>query len=211
MLVIDCSIMGGGATVWQGAAFECAGSNIITLRHTDFRGLQKSCNNGVIVAKAIGIVNNTFISQLNIMVSPEMNNTTVECRYDRNLTTIVIKSINIIVLSNMSLNPFPVNAQLSNVSLGELTFNWNPNIDYCSFFQFFIESGRACGDCPQVTYNNFVTCQNVTINKTCSFTVGTKTSDDLWEDQSLTINVLLRGKIRINCKDYTIIFVHIIH
>lgn len=103
VLTIQCAIMGGGATVWQGTAFQCDGNNrdIIVLRHTQFRRSYKPggiCNNGAIVAQAIGVVNDSYISQLNVTVSPELNNTTVECWHDYNLTTTVIKSINITVL-----------------------------------------------------------------------------------------------------------------
>ena len=103
VLTTECAIMGGGATVWQGTAFQCDGNNynIIVLRHTQFRRSYRpvgTCNNGAIIAQAIGVVNNSYISQLNVTVSPELNNTTVECWHDYNLTSTVIKSINITVL-----------------------------------------------------------------------------------------------------------------
>ena len=94
--------MGGGATVWLGTAFQCDGNThgFIALRHTQFGRSHKpegTCNNGAIIARAIGVVNDSYISQLNVTVSTELNNTTVECCHDYNLTTTVIKSINIIV------------------------------------------------------------------------------------------------------------------
>ena len=103
LLTIECAIMGSGTTVWQGTAFQCDGNNFnfIALRHSQFRGSDKpelSCNNGAIIAQAIGVVNDSYISQLNVTVSSELDNTTVECWHDYNLTTTVIKSNNIIVL-----------------------------------------------------------------------------------------------------------------
>ena len=104
VLTIECAIMGGGATVWQGTALQCDNINrdIIDLRHSQFRGSEKpegTCNNGAIIARAIGVVNDSYISVLNVTVSSELNNTTVECAYDYNLTTTVIKSVQIIVLA----------------------------------------------------------------------------------------------------------------
>ena len=101
VLTTECVITGGGATVWQGTAFQCAGSKIF-LRHSLFGesyNLIKSCNDGAIVARALGIVNGSHISQLNVTVSPELNNTTVECWHSNHLTTTVIKQIQIIVLA----------------------------------------------------------------------------------------------------------------
>ena len=102
VLTIECAIMGGGTTVWQGTAFQCDHNNggFIALRHSQFRGLHKpigTCNNGAIIAQAIGVVNSSYISQVNVTVSPELNNTTVECTHDYNLTVTVVKSTNILL------------------------------------------------------------------------------------------------------------------
>ena len=105
VLTTKCTIMGDGATVWQGTAFQCSSSsNIILLLHSRFTGSHyptASCNNGAIVARRLGIVNNSYISQLNVTVSPELNNTTVECWYDNYMYTaeIFIRSIQITVLA----------------------------------------------------------------------------------------------------------------
>jgi hypothetical protein len=92
--------MGGIATVWQGTAFQCANVNDeIILRHSQFGepyNLIGICNNGAIVAQALGVVNNSYISQLNVTASLELNNTTVECQrwhYSLNFTVTVIKSV----------------------------------------------------------------------------------------------------------------------
>jgi hypothetical protein len=95
--------MGGIATVWQGTAFQCANAGDgIVLRHSAFGGsynLIGTCNNGAIVAQAIGVVsNNSYISQLNVTASIELNNTTVEC-LQISWNTTVIKSVQIIVLA----------------------------------------------------------------------------------------------------------------
>ena len=65
-----------------------------------------TCNNGAIAAQeTLGVVNNSYISQLNIhvhvgfIVSPELNNKTVECVHSYNFTEVVVRSIQIIVLA----------------------------------------------------------------------------------------------------------------
>ena len=89
----QCSVVGGGTTVWQGTAFQCSGLNsFILLRHSKFNASEKAygeCNNGAIVARAIGVLDNYYTSQLNVTLSPEMNNRTVECVYDNGTETIV--------------------------------------------------------------------------------------------------------------------------
>ncbi len=102
VLTIDCVTMGHGVTVWLGTAFQCANvGDDISLRHSTFGEPYKpkwTCNNGAIVAQAIGVVNDSYISQLNVTASLELNNTTVEClHYSLNIT--VIKSVQIIVLA----------------------------------------------------------------------------------------------------------------
>ena len=105
VLTTECAIMGSGATVWEGTAFQCDGNNIgaISLRHSQFVESNKpegSCNNGAIVAQALGIVNGSYVSQLNVTVSLEMNNTIVECAHSYNLTETLVRSIQIIVLTS---------------------------------------------------------------------------------------------------------------
>ena len=95
------TIMGDGAIVWQGTAFQCDYDEIV-LRHSQFGRSHNSiqtCNNGAIAAQALGIFNDSYISQLSVTVSPVLSNTTVECWHDYNLTDTVIKRIQIIVLA----------------------------------------------------------------------------------------------------------------
>ena len=103
VLTTKCTNIGGGATVWLGTAFQCdSNCNEIILWHSQFNGSYNniaSCNNGAIVARALGVVNNSYSSQLNVTVSPELNNTTVECVHSYNLTEVVVRSIQIIVLA----------------------------------------------------------------------------------------------------------------
>ena len=103
VLTTECAIMGGGGTVWLGTAIQCVSrSNEIILRYSEFGGSYNSirtCNNGAIAARALGVVNNSYVSQLSVTVSLELNDTTVECRHSYNLTETVIKQIQIVVLA----------------------------------------------------------------------------------------------------------------
>ena len=85
IIVFDCSVSGGVATVWKGSIFNCrAGGNQIVLRHhNNFEhGVSGTCNDGDIVAYSSEVTNNSYNSQLNVTVTPEMHNGTVECIQD---------------------------------------------------------------------------------------------------------------------------------
>ena len=81
ILVCVCSVNGGGATIWKGSIINCPGNgNEIVLSHSAFdNGVTKTCNDRNIVAYDIGVTNNIYSSQLNVTVSREMHNETVEC------------------------------------------------------------------------------------------------------------------------------------
>ena len=105
-LTFECSVQGGVATVWEGSAFaDCgvdASSSFIRLRHSGFSMLEPArgeCNNGLIVARSVGVLNDTFSSQLDVNVTADMNNKTIECALDAtgsgdydtlNITTLII-------------------------------------------------------------------------------------------------------------------------
>ena len=97
VLVFSCRVDGGGATVWKGSIFNCPDNsrNDIILRHSEFdngvSGATGSCNDGRIVAYNIDVTNNIYSSQLNVTVSPEMHNETVECiQYRINSTSVTV-------------------------------------------------------------------------------------------------------------------------
>ena len=104
VLVFSCHVNGGVATVWKGNIFNCSGNgNEITLRHSVFNDrISKrtgSCNDGNIVAYNIDLTNNIYSSQLNIAISPEMHNGTVECiQYrGRNSTYVIVGGYTLIL------------------------------------------------------------------------------------------------------------------
>ena len=91
-LTYECVVEGGGTTVWQGSALNCLSDTRFLLRHSQFDSgiTDKECNNGSIVAHSVRVVDDSYISQLNVKVSPEMNNKTVECLYDDGTMTALI-------------------------------------------------------------------------------------------------------------------------
>ena len=91
--------------MWQGIAFQCDNNNheFISLRHSQFLESEKpegACSSGAIVARALGVVNGSYVSQLRVTVSLELNNATVECVHSYNLTETLVRSIQIIVLTS---------------------------------------------------------------------------------------------------------------
>ena len=76
----ECSILGGGRTIWNGSAFDCP-HNEIQLRHSQFMNSQATgeCNNGTITASSIGVSEGFYSSRLNITVVQGIINETIEC------------------------------------------------------------------------------------------------------------------------------------
>ena len=92
-VTFQCTVVGIGSTVWQGSAFHCSESDgSLTLRHQQFANgtLLKYCDGANVVAHAIGVIGNSHLSQLNLTVSNEVNNKTVECVQDTGTEVIII-------------------------------------------------------------------------------------------------------------------------
>jgi hypothetical protein len=113
ILVFVCGVSGGVATVWKGTIFNCPGfGNEITLRHSAFEnGVSEAlptgtCNVGSIVAYniAVDVANNSYSSQLNITVSPEMHNGTVECSKENfDLTSDTVGAYTLILATGINI------------------------------------------------------------------------------------------------------------
>lgn len=97
-LVYECTVLGSGTTIWDGSAFHCPGDRVI-LRHSQFNsGTSDSCNNGEIVGRSAGVVDNVcFTSLLNVTVGSNMNGETVSCTHnvDANTTVVGVHTITI--------------------------------------------------------------------------------------------------------------------
>ena len=89
IVVFDCSVSGGVATVWRGSIFNCRGNQIVLRHHNFVHEASGTCNDGDIVAYSSEVTKNSYSSLLNVTVTPEMHNGTVECvRDDFNATFI---------------------------------------------------------------------------------------------------------------------------
>ena len=103
----QCTVCGGGATVWTGSLFDwqCP-NNIILLRHMRFYREDSSeslggCNNGTLTAKSIEVIttNSTscFVSQLSISasISTFIENSTIECVHNNGTSEIVVDMVSV--------------------------------------------------------------------------------------------------------------------
>ena len=90
--VYECRITGSGATVWNGTAFNCpATGNEILFLHSS-SDTDKTCNDGAIRGHIIRDENNTYVSQLTVLISAEMIGTTISCFHDSRGTQSLIGS-----------------------------------------------------------------------------------------------------------------------
>ena len=89
VLTYTCTIIGGGNTEWGGSAFDCPdSSDQIILRHSQYTtegGTFGNCNNNNIQARSVGVVDNSYTSQLNVTLNGNFpNNATVTCTHISN-------------------------------------------------------------------------------------------------------------------------------
>ena len=85
-LVVECTITGGGATVWQGTIFDGCQNENIKLRHSEFTSgivIQESCGTRQpIVGHSVSVANGYFTSQLLVNASEELSGKIIECAND---------------------------------------------------------------------------------------------------------------------------------
>ena len=78
----ECTVIGGGLTVWDGSAFMCQGEEI-TLLHQEFgtNAAIGECNNGetMISARGIRVVDTRYTSQLDVTLTPAVVGRTIIC------------------------------------------------------------------------------------------------------------------------------------
>lgn len=79
----ECAVIGDGFTLFNGTAFDCTESdNQITLPHTNYEtGTGTKHCNTFITARSLEISSNSYISQLTVNVSQELNGRSVNCSY----------------------------------------------------------------------------------------------------------------------------------
>ena len=85
-LVVECTIIGGAVTIWQGTVFDSCQNDKITLRHSQFTTsgifLNASCGTmQPIVVRSVSVAGGSFTSQLLVPVYDNaiINGTIIEC------------------------------------------------------------------------------------------------------------------------------------
>ena len=99
-----CRVVGIGATIWKGTAFNCPGSgNEITLLHSSYTSgaALGSCGDGVLRINGSGfqnVTNKQYFSQVHITASSSVNGASVECAYSdtENISTVGESIINVV-------------------------------------------------------------------------------------------------------------------
>ena len=96
-LSYECTTEGPISTVWQGTAFQCVGSRIV-LRHSQFtvqQGTSGECNSDstMIRGHSLRVEGDCYTSQLNVTVSPSLDNQTIECAYSGGGIAVIGSSI----------------------------------------------------------------------------------------------------------------------
>ena len=80
--VTDSSV--SSITVWTGTAFDNfdCDLNVIVLLHEEFQnGAVDMCSDGEVVAHATGVSGDCYTSNLTVVLSPQLNGTTIECQH----------------------------------------------------------------------------------------------------------------------------------
>ncbi len=88
-LTFECTIVGGGTTVWQGAqVFDCPDFfNEILLRHINFgSSVMGECNAGAIVGRSLRVDGNRYTSQLSVAYNERLNGKNITCAHDDGFT-----------------------------------------------------------------------------------------------------------------------------
>ena len=89
--IYECSVIGYGATIWKGSAFDCHSStNEIVILPSDSVNRSITCNNEAIVGRFVRRENDSYVFQLSVNVSSEMIGRNISCYHDVGRDTIEI-------------------------------------------------------------------------------------------------------------------------
>ena len=196
----ECTVFGGGVTIWSGSFFDCP-RNEILLRHSQY-GSQVigECNQGTVTAKSVGLIidNFCYTSQLIVTVEEETINGTIKCFHKDNIETLVGQRL--MMSTGMSYPP-PSNVHVeSNDSSHNITFAWDEVPAQCPSLQYII-TAINCGLCPNTTADKYVTCDldlqsdiSQHTNNTCLFAVQTEICGHLRGERSDYVMVHMFGE-----------------
>jgi hypothetical protein len=143
----------------------------------DGRGsLHKECNQGAVLAKSIGVLEECYTSQLIITIREEMMNGTIECIHDNFIERTTVNQKSLMITENPF--PPPTNIYIESSDSHQITFAWDEVTVQCSSLQYIITAFN-CGVCPNTTADKNITCDTQSdisprTNNTCLFAVQTE-------------------------------------
>lgn len=91
--VYECTITGGGATIWKGTAFECSAVNNRLIFLHNRNSARQECNNGAISGLMIRAENNCYTSQLRIRNNFTLNGRSIVCAHDSGVNVTEVGSV----------------------------------------------------------------------------------------------------------------------
>ena len=88
-LVFECNVTGVGSTVFKGDFIDCSNGGLVLLHsryHINGTNTSATCDNKQLLARSIGVVNNTYTSQLQVrLTSYAFNGNTISCIHDNGI------------------------------------------------------------------------------------------------------------------------------
>ena len=104
--MFQCTVSGPGLTLWKGTYFDTCPNGRITIRHSQFNGgLETVVGNqtcgtgGSVFWRAIKLMNDSFISELTISVSDDVEGHTVECAHSDGTNVLSVGTIQLVLTS----------------------------------------------------------------------------------------------------------------
>ena len=220
-LSFDCTVMDGpgGATIWNGSAFDCQGNEITLLHGLTSSGILGECNDGAIVGRRVSVEGNLYTSQLNVTVTPDMAGKNITCVYDamtgRSSNVSIYLSAVIIIPGNfcpklvrvatihkftICIGPFPPPSKFY-ISTADFvskvfTFSWSPVAPECPAAIHYNILASNCGSCPTTTNHTTVTCTDVPINGSmCLFAIQAVVCENITGNTSDPIHIYSKNLI----------------
>ena len=96
--------------------------------------------------------------------------------------------------------PPPSNVHIHNIIPGQLTFGWNKSWNSTCNSVHYAMKATNCGTCPThiPIYSTSITCADVIANgNVCSFTVQTVVCENTTGNESIPLELKLKGRLNI--------------
>ena len=92
-LTLECTVSGGegDTTIWEGTAFSGCEILLIHNRFGRPAGTSRTCSNGAITGQSVRVESNsTYISQLEVIITPGMIGKNIVCNHDNGTVYTII-------------------------------------------------------------------------------------------------------------------------